>query len=136
MHRNTYIHSPSLLHPTMAFRGIHGQGTLFFAGQITGTEGYVGSTTSGYVAGLNAARMLLGQELLVFPPTTMVGALCRYVTSAPEGKAGFQPMKANYGLLPDLGRRVRNKRARHQQMSDRALGDLDAFIREEKILER
>ena len=140
MHRNTYIHSPSLLDPTMAFRGPHGmqprQGTLFFAGQITGTEGYIGSTSSGYVAGVNAARMLLGQELLVFPPTTMIGALCRYVTSAPESQKNFQPMKANYGLLPDLGQRVRNKRARHRQMSDRALGDLDAFIREYEIVER
>ena len=130
MHRNTYIHSPSLLHPTMAFRGAHGQGTLFFAGQITGTEGYVGSTTSGYVAGLNAARTLLGQEPLVFPPTTIIGALCRYVTSAPEAHKDFQPMKANYGLLPPLKQRVRNKRARHQQMSERALEDLDVLIRE------
>jgi methylenetetrahydrofolate--tRNA-(uracil-5-)-methyltransferase len=119
-----------MLHPTMAFRGAHGRGTLFFAGQITGTEGYIGSTTSGYVAGLNAARMLLGQEPLVFPSTTMVGALCRYVTSAVESQRDFQPMKANYGLLPPLKQRVRNKRARHQQVSERALKDMDVFIRE------
>jgi methylenetetrahydrofolate--tRNA-(uracil-5-)-methyltransferase len=143
MHRNTYIHSPSLLEPTMACRGDaidraggHGYGTLFFAGQITGTEGYVGSTTSGYVAGVNAARTLLGQELLVFPPTTMVGALCRYVTSGSGAREDFQPMKANLGLLPPLEQRVRNKRARHQQMSDRALGDLDVYIREWNVEKR
>jgi methylenetetrahydrofolate--tRNA-(uracil-5-)-methyltransferase len=126
MHRNTYIHSPSLLAPSMAYRSRPpGEARLFFAGQITGTEGYVGSTTSGYIAGLNAARLLSGQEALVFPPTTMVGALCRYVTTQQKE---FQPMKANYGLLPPLQTRVRNKRARHQQMSMRALRDLDAFV--------
>jgi methylenetetrahydrofolate--tRNA-(uracil-5-)-methyltransferase len=159
MHRNTYIHSPSLLEPTMAYRGdapgraegcalsnafrgpdsagaSKGYRTLFFAGQITGTEGYVGSTASGYVAGVNAARTLLGQELLVFPPTTMVGALCRYVTSGSGAQEDFQPMKANLGLLPPLEQRVRNKRARHQQMSDRALGDLDVYIREWNVEKR
>jgi methylenetetrahydrofolate--tRNA-(uracil-5-)-methyltransferase len=130
MHRNTFIHSPSLLHPTMAFRNPHGQGTLFFAGQITGTEGYIGSTASGYVAGLNAARMLLRQEMLVFPPTTMIGALCLYVTRSAAAQKEFQPMKANYGLLPPLKERVRKKRERHQQTSLRALQDLDVFIRE------
>ena len=118
MHRNTYIHSPSLLEPTMAFRGRHG---LFFAGQITGMEGYVGSTASGCVAGVNAARMLLGKEPLVFPHTTMIGALCKYVTTPQKG---FQPMKANLGLFPPLDRPVRGKRERHQQLAQRALSDL------------
>jgi methylenetetrahydrofolate--tRNA-(uracil-5-)-methyltransferase len=121
MHRNTYIQSPSLLEPTMAFRGRRG---LYFAGQITGTEGYVGSTASGCVAGVNAARMLLGQEPLVFPHTTMVGALCRYV-STPQKT--FQPMKANLGLLPPLEQPIRRKRERHQQLTQRALTDLTAF---------
>lgn len=126
MHRNTYIHSPTLLEPTMAYRGAQGGETrLFFAGQITGTEGYMGSTTSGYVAGLNAARLLKGQDPLVFPPTTMVGALCKYVTT-PQKE--FQPMKANYGLLPPLETRVRQKRNRHQAMSERALHDLEVFM--------
>jgi methylenetetrahydrofolate--tRNA-(uracil-5-)-methyltransferase len=129
MHRNTYIHSPNLLEPTMAFRSApRGAARLFFAGQITGTEGYIGSTTSGYVAGLNAARLLKGQEPLVFPPTTMVGALCRYVTTPHKE---FQPMKANYGLLPPLETRVRKKRERHQQMSARALRDLERFMSEQ-----
>jgi methylenetetrahydrofolate--tRNA-(uracil-5-)-methyltransferase len=135
MHRNTYIHSPNLLEPTMAYRGgsrgaapQDAAAKLFFAGQITGTEGYVGSTTSGYVAGLNAARLLKGQALLVFPPTTMVGALCRYVTT-PQKE--FQPMKANYGLLPPLATRVRKKRERHQKTSERALRDLETFMTEQ-----
>ncbi len=76
MHRNTFINSPSLLRPTMQFRDKEG---LFFAGQITGTEGYVGSAASGYVAGLNAARLAAGQTLVSFPSTTMIGALCQYV---------------------------------------------------------
>lgn len=128
MHRNTYVDSPSLLEATMAFRGREG---LFFAGQITGTEGYVGSTSSGYIAGLNAARIVKGQEPLVFPPTTMIGALCRYVTTPQED---FQPMKPNFGLLPPLERRVRSKRARHQELSERALRDLEAFTREKGIV--
>jgi methylenetetrahydrofolate--tRNA-(uracil-5-)-methyltransferase len=122
MHRNTYIHSPSLLEPTMAFQE---RADLFFAGQITGTEGYVGSTASGCVAGINAARLLRGQAPLVFPRTTMVGALCQYVTTLQKH---FQPMKANFGLLPPLGSRVRKKRARHRQMSERALVDLRDFL--------
>ena len=121
MHRNTYIHSPSLLEPTMAFRGRHG---LFFAGQITGTEGYVGSTASGCVAGVNAARMLRGQEPLVFPQTTMIGALCRYVTTPQKS---FQPMKANLGLLPPLEQPIRGKRERHQRLAQRAQSDLVTF---------
>jgi methylenetetrahydrofolate--tRNA-(uracil-5-)-methyltransferase len=126
MHRNTYIHSPNLLEPTMVYRGsAPGQSTLLFAGQITGTEGYIGSTTSGYVAGLNAARLLKGQEPMVFPATTMIGALCRYVTTSQKE---FQPMKANYGLLPPLETRLRKKRERHQRLSERALHDLEAFF--------
>jgi methylenetetrahydrofolate--tRNA-(uracil-5-)-methyltransferase len=122
MHRNTYIHSPALLEPTMAFRKREG---LFFAGQITGTEGYMGSTASGLVAGINAARLLLGQDLLVLPQTTMTGALCRYITTPQQD---FEPMKANFGLLPPLEQRVRNKRARHRGLAERALGALEAWI--------
>jgi methylenetetrahydrofolate--tRNA-(uracil-5-)-methyltransferase len=113
----------------MAYRGESSEAsTFYFAGQITGTEGYIGSTTSGYVAGLNAARTALGEPPLVFPPTTMVGALCRYVTT-PQKE--FQPMKANYGLLPPLASRVRKKRERHQKMSERALRDLERYLSEQ-----
>jgi methylenetetrahydrofolate--tRNA-(uracil-5-)-methyltransferase len=123
MHRNTYINSPSLLEPTMAFRGREG---MFFAGQITGTEGYVGSTASGYVAGLNAARLVRGEEPVAPPQTTMIGALCRYVTTQ---QSNFQPMKANFGLFPPLAQRVRKKRLRHQAYAERSAQDLQLFLK-------
>jgi methylenetetrahydrofolate--tRNA-(uracil-5-)-methyltransferase len=123
MHRNTFLNAPRLLWSTMQARD---REDLFFAGQITGTEGYVGSTASGLVAGMNAARRLQGQAPLVFPPTTMVGALCQYVTQADPND--FQPMKANLGLLPPLSRPIRRKRDRHAALSRRALADLDAFL--------
>ena len=122
MHRNTFIHSPDLLNPTMEFRARPG---LFFGGQITGTEGYIASAASGLVAGLNAARLIQGQPLLTFPPTTMIGALCRYVTTA---CGEFQPMKPNFGLLPPLERAPRRKRERHRAYAERALRDLESFI--------
>jgi methylenetetrahydrofolate--tRNA-(uracil-5-)-methyltransferase len=123
MHRNTFINSPCLLTPGLEFRRRQG---LFFGGQITGTEGYVGSAASGLAAGLNAARRLQGQEPLRFPRTTMLGALCHYVSSAdPES---FQPMKANFGLLPPLEPPVRNKRARYQAYAHRAMADLERFM--------
>ncbi len=123
MHRNTFINSPKLLLPTLQFRH---RPDLFFAGQITGSEGYVGSTATGLVAGLNMARLLRGEEPLVFPPTTMIGALCRYITD-PRLKE-FQPMKANFGLLPPLEKRVKKKQARYLAYSERALRDLEAFM--------
>jgi methylenetetrahydrofolate--tRNA-(uracil-5-)-methyltransferase len=123
MHRNTFINSPVLLQPTMQFKG---RDDLFFGGQITGTEGYVGSTASGLVAGLNAARLRAGEPLIVFPPTTMLGALCRYVASAEPGS--FQPMKPNFGLLPALEKPVRRKRDRHRAYTQRSLTDLTAVI--------
>ncbi len=123
MHRNTFINSPRLLWPTMQFRE---REDLFFAGQITGTEGYVGSTASGLVAGLNVARLAAGQPLVQFPQTTMIGALCSYISGAdPEN---FQPMKANFGLLPPLGRPVRKKRERYAAYARRALADLEAAV--------
>jgi methylenetetrahydrofolate--tRNA-(uracil-5-)-methyltransferase len=121
MHRNTFINSPLLLEPTMAFRERPG---LFFAGQITGVEGYVGSVGSGWVAGVNAARFVLGWELLELPQTTMLGALCHYVSRAePES---FQPMKANFGLMPPLAPPVRNKRSRYRAYMERALASLES----------
>ncbi|MBN1813160.1 MAG: methylenetetrahydrofolate--tRNA-(uracil(54)-C(5))-methyltransferase (FADH(2)-oxidizing) TrmFO, partial [Anaerolineae bacterium] len=120
MHRNTFINSPLLLEPTMAFRTRPG---LFFAGQITGVEGYVGSVGSGWVAGVNAARFALGQELLELPQTTMLGALCHYVSRAEPGS--FQPMKANFGLMPPLDPPVRDKRKRYQAYAERALSSLE-----------
>ncbi len=123
MHRNTFINSPKLLLPTLQFRR---RPDLFFAGQITGSEGYVGSTATGLVAGLNMAKLLRGEEPLVFPPTTMIGALCRYITD--PRLRDFQPMKANFGLLPPLEHRIRRKQLRYQAYSERALRDLETFI--------
>ena len=120
MHRNTYINSPTLLHPSMQFRQ---RDDLFFAGQVTGTEGYIGSVASGLVAGLNVALHVAGQPTFAFPRTTMIGALCHYVCSATAGS--FQPMKANFGLFPPLVPPVRNKRDRYAAYARRALADLD-----------
>jgi methylenetetrahydrofolate--tRNA-(uracil-5-)-methyltransferase len=123
MHRNTFINSPLLLEPTMRFSK---REDLFFGGQITGTEGYVASAASGLVAGINASRLVRGEGLVEFPPTTMIGALCRYVSCA--SPRGFQPMKPNFGIVVPLERRVRNKRERYRAYSERALRELDGFI--------
>ena len=123
MHRNTFINSPSLLHPTMQFRT---REDLFFAGQIVGVEGYAGNAATGLLAGINAARQLKGQALIELPPTTMLGALCHYVTHA-EAKH-FQPMKSNFGILPSFVPRIRNKRERYRAYSERALTDLQPAV--------
>jgi methylenetetrahydrofolate--tRNA-(uracil-5-)-methyltransferase len=123
MHRNTFINSPTLLRPTMQYRS---REDLFFAGQITGTEGYIGSVASGLVAGLNVARQATGESLIVFPPATMIGALCDYVCSADADN--FQPMKANFGLVPPLVPPVRNKRERYAAYARRALEELDQLL--------
>jgi methylenetetrahydrofolate--tRNA-(uracil-5-)-methyltransferase len=123
MHRNTFINAPALLEPTLECRRWPG---LFFAGQLAGVEGYLGSTAAGWVAGFNLARLLKGQEMLPLPAVTMIGALCQYLSSAEA--ATFQPMKANFGLLPPLDQRVRNKRARYTAYAERALAALDQFI--------
>lgn len=125
MHRNTFINSPVLLAPTLQFKE---RPDLFLAGQIIGVEGYVGNAATGLLAGLNAARLLREETPLVLPKTTMLGALCHYVTHA-EPKQ-FQPMKANFGLLPPLETKVRNKKARYQAYVERALNDLDEIISE------
>ena len=123
MHRNTFIFSPALLHPTLQFRK---RPNLFFAGQITGVEGYVGNIATGLLAGWNAARFLRGEEPLVLPRETMLGALCHYITHA--SAADFQPMKANYGILPPLPRRIRNKRERYAAYAQRAQEALERFL--------
>jgi methylenetetrahydrofolate--tRNA-(uracil-5-)-methyltransferase len=129
MHRNTFINSPALLDATLECRRRRG---LFFGGQITGTEGYIGSTCSGYVAGLNAARLALGLPLVTFPATTMIGALCHYVSSAEA--AHFQPMKPNFGLMPPLQSLHKRKRERYQSYAMRALADLQDWMATSSIL--
>ncbi len=123
MHRNTFINSPTLLHPTLQFKT---RADLFFAGQITGVEGYMGNVATGLVAALNLARTLEGQAGWVIPPTTMLGALCHYVTHA-EPKH-FQPMKANFGILPELAAPVKDKRLRYAAYVERALSAIKADI--------
>ena len=123
MHRNTYINAPRLLRPTLQFKA---RATLFCAGQLAGLEGYAGNIMGGWLAGMNAARVLRGQTPLELPPTTMAGALMAYITQAdPEG---FQPMKANFGLLPPLEEVLRGKRARGEAHAHRALADLEEWI--------
>lgn len=124
MHRNTFIYSPRLLRPTQQW---HDRDDLFFAGQITGIEGYVGNIASGLLAGINVARVLRGKEPLVLPKTTMLGALCYYITNA--APQDFQPMKANFGIMPPLEDGLRrNKRQRAAAYAERALVDLDQVL--------
>ncbi len=125
MHRNTFINAPTLLHATMQFRQ---RPDLFFAGQITGVEGYMGNVATGLVAGINMARYLEGKPPITLPPTTMLGALCRYVSHAEPDT--FQPMKANFGIMPDLDPHVKDKRQRYLGYVKRALADLRAALAE------
>ncbi|NWG35136.1 MAG: methylenetetrahydrofolate--tRNA-(uracil(54)-C(5))-methyltransferase (FADH(2)-oxidizing) TrmFO [Chloroflexi bacterium] len=124
MHRNTFIASPKLLRPTLQHVA---REDLFFAGQITGVEGYMGNIATGLLAGLNAARLLSGAPPLTLPRTTMLGALCHYVTHA--DLKDFQPMKANFGILPPLEVRV-HKRERGKAYAERALADLSLTLSE------
>lgn len=123
MHRNTFINSPTLLRPTLQFRD---RDDLFFAGQITGTEGYVGSALGGLLAGINMARLLSDEPPLQLPRAAMSGALFHYITHALADD--FQPMKANMGLLPPLPERVRNKRQRYAAYADRAKRELEDYL--------
>ncbi|MBN2500560.1 MAG: methylenetetrahydrofolate--tRNA-(uracil(54)-C(5))-methyltransferase (FADH(2)-oxidizing) TrmFO [Anaerolineales bacterium] len=124
MHRNTFIFSPKLLRPTMQF---HDRDDLFFAGQITGAEGYMGNIGTGLLAGWNAARVLKGEPPLSLPETSMLGAICHYITHADA--SDFQPMKANFGIIPALtDGKKRNKRERATAYAERAANDLDAFL--------
>jgi len=124
MHRNTYINAPTMLQPTLQTRT---RADLFFAGQIVGVEGYVGNAGTGLLAGVNAARLLLGQHPVIMPPATMLGALTHYVTHA--AVKDFQPMKANFGILPPLPPGP-GKRERGEQYAERALTALRRFARE------
>lgn len=128
MHRNTFIASPRLLKPTLQLRE---RASLFFAGQITGVEGYMGNIATGLWAGINAARLLTGLQPVELPNTTMLGALLHYITQA-EMK-DFQPMKANFGILPPLPAPARGKRERASQYARRALDDLEAWAKANSI---
>ncbi|QNI88114.1 FADH(2)-oxidizing methylenetetrahydrofolate--tRNA-(uracil(54)-C(5))-methyltransferase TrmFO [Synechococcus sp. ROS8604] len=128
MHRNTFLEAPELLDPTLQFRRrLH----LLAAGQITGTEGYAAAVAGGWLAGTNAARLVQGQEPIQLPHTTMIGALTHFISEAPSGK--FQPMPPNFGLMPELQERIRDKRARYGAYRDRALADLQSTIEESQV---
>lgn len=120
MHRNTYINSPYLLDETYAFKQ---NSNIFFAGQITGVEGYVESISSGIVASINAVNRFLGKkENIKFSNKTMIGALAKYIST--ENRK-FQPMNANFGILPELGEKIKDKKLRYTKLADRALEELD-----------
>ncbi len=128
MHRNTFLSSPALLQPTLQSRL---RADLFFAGQITGVEGYVGSIATGLLAGLNAARMASNQHPIILPPTTMLGALVHYATHADV--RSFQPMKANFGLLPPPDHKLR-KQERYDYYAERSHKALSRLIRSYDIV--
>jgi methylenetetrahydrofolate--tRNA-(uracil-5-)-methyltransferase len=127
MHRNTYIFSPALLQPTMQYKH---RDSLFFAGQITGVEGYVGNIATGYLAGWNAVNFLLGKPLVVMPKTTISGALVYYITHA-EAR-DFQPMKGNFGILPELESKLKGKRERSFAFAERSRITLQDFLKEQQ----
>ena len=121
MHRNSFMNSPELLQQTYQSRK---REDLFFAGQMTGVEGYVESAASGLVAGINAAKLAKGEEPIIFPQETTIGSMAYYITHA-EGKH-FQPMNANFGLLPELPERIKDKKSRYEALANRALTALEA----------
>ena len=129
MHRNTFIASPKLLRSTLQHIR---RDNLFFAGQITGVEGYMGNIATGLLAGINVARLHQHEELITLPPTTMLGALCHYVTHA--DLKDFQPMKANFGILPSLETDSKiGKRERGKAYAERALQDLQRTLSRESL---
>jgi len=125
MHRNTFINSPRLLKPTYQLKTNE---NLFFAGQMTGVEGYVESAASGLIAGINAARKAKGEELVVLPETSTIGSMAHYVTNADPKH--FQPMNANFGLLPALDKKIRNKKEKNEALANRALASIAEFVKE------
>ena len=118
IHRNSYLNSPGALSPHLSLRDAP---TTMFAGQLTGVEGYTESTATGILAAINLARLLDGEDVVIPPPTTMLGALYRYLREADPKH--FQPMNANFGLMEDLGERVRDKRVKREKLAERALAE-------------
>lgn len=123
MHRNTFLNAPALLNAGLDLRA---RPKLFIAGQLTGVEGYVGNIVTGLIAAINLGRTLCGREPWIPPRTTMTGSLLHYVSHADPQE--FQPMKANFGILPPLQTRIRRKRERYQAYAARALRDLETGL--------
>ena len=132
MHRNTFINAPQLLNPTLQFKN---RSTLLAAGQLVGTEGYTAAAAGGWLAGTNAARLVLGLEPVVVPKTTMMGSLFEFISSA--SPKHFQPMPPNFGIIPALQKRIRNKKERYGAYRDRALvaiEDKESWLHPNKLL--
>ncbi|MGI2327204.1 FADH(2)-oxidizing methylenetetrahydrofolate--tRNA-(uracil(54)-C(5))-methyltransferase TrmFO [Planococcus sp. YIM B11945] len=123
MHRNTFINSPRVLKPTYQLKA---DSNIFFAGQMTGVEGYVESAGSGLLAGINAAKLALGEEQVVLPAETALGSMARYITEADS--KNFQPMNVNFGLFPDLGERIKSKQERAEKHANRALESIRNYM--------
>ena len=123
MHRNTFLCSPKILNSDFSVKE---NKKLLFAGQITGVEGYMESAASGIMAGINALNLLLERQTVTLPDTTMIGALSRYISN--PGVKKFQPMGANFGVLPELENRPRDKKERGKAYAQRALNDLQNFL--------
>lgn len=123
MHRNTFINSPRVLKPTYQLQS---NDQLFFAGQMTGVEGYVESAGSGLIAGINAAKLALGQDVVTVPHETALGSMARYITEADP--KNFQPMNVNFGLFPPLSRRYKSKEERGSKQAERALATIQNFM--------
>lgn len=119
MHRNTYINSTKLLDNTYCLKKNE---NVFFAGQITGVEGYVESISSGMVAAINACQKYFGKEKIIFPETTMLGALAKYISTENDK---FQPMNANFGIVPELNEKIRDKKLKYGKLADRGIEDLE-----------
>ena len=126
MHRNTYIYAPDVLQANLQSRS---NPNLFMAGQLIGVEGYMANIATGLLAGINAARYLDGKSLLIPPQTSLLGALCRYI--ATPNPDHFQPMKANFGLLPPWPEKIKHKSERFQAMADRSLADLTQYLQDQ-----
>ncbi|CAI8795998.1 MULTISPECIES: FADH(2)-oxidizing methylenetetrahydrofolate--tRNA-(uracil(54)-C(5))-methyltransferase TrmFO [Bacillus] len=123
MHRNTFINSPRLLRPTYQYKH---RADLFFAGQMTGVEGYVESAASGLLAGINAARLVKGEEPVVLPPVTAMGSMANYITAT--NAKNFQPMNANFGLFAPLEKKIKKKQERNEAYATRALETIQNFV--------
>ncbi len=128
MHRNTFIDSPRLLNGDFSLRS---NPYIFFGGQITGVEGYMESAASGLMAGINLAKRLKGEETVVLPVETMIGALSRYISD--ESVKNFQPMGANFGVLPPLEEKIRDKQERYMQLANRGMNSLKDFARNNNL---
>ncbi|EUJ45043.1 tRNA (uracil-5-)-methyltransferase Gid [Listeria fleischmannii FSL S10-1203] len=125
MHRNTFINSPVAMKKTYQLKT---RDNLFFAGQMTGVEGYVESAASGLAAGINAARFVLGEDLIEFPVESAIGSMAHYITNT--NTKTFQPMNVNFGLFPELPEKIKAKQERNENLANRALNSIKKVAEE------